>query len=131
MSDHPPTWFVVTHGLHGETGSLYYDHLPDVPKQNTPRIYTLRLDTLPLGERWCAMSLDELMAAYRRLKDRGKLPQTTRPPSAAAEKPHVKLGHRETMRARPGHDLPPEGWADPDAVKPKAEHWIVSPEVES
>jgi len=43
-----------------------------------PRIYTIRLDTLPNPDKWCKMPMPELMASYRRLKERGKLPQTPR-----------------------------------------------------
>lgn len=97
-------YFAVERTPTGERPALYHDHLPRRLSATTAQrdglIYVVRMDTLPNGARWCAMSLADLYAAYLVARDGGRLPASNvvvaKPGGGAAER---KVGHRERFHA--------------------------------
>lgn len=65
-------YFVIHRGPKVTYAAKYHDFLPN--RFPDPAVYKLRLDRLDDPEKWCAMSLAELLAMYERLRAAGKLP---------------------------------------------------------
>ncbi len=106
-------WFVVRKDARGlERGERVYDPKPTALIGTA---YKIRIDTLPLAERWLSMSLGELMATYHRLKKNAALPAAAVPIAKAKEETKIALGHRERRAQYPHFDGEPmpamvSGW---------------------
>lgn len=114
-----PIYFVVERTAGGgEMACIYRDRLPDrltrkIPKGSVERplmIYQLRLDRLDPEPRefWLRQDTGRLLAAYRAMRDQGKLP-----PENIADPPRAKpqsgrqLGEWWTPPAKPWDDRKP------------------------
>jgi hypothetical protein len=121
-----PVYFVVERTIAGEQPAIYRDHLPDrLTGKNAKRdglVYAVRMDTLPHGEKWMAMSLSELYEAFRKAQAGNiPLPQNIASPPSETKPAERKMGHRERFAQHPGSHLPAEPFPTVEELDRRAE----------